>query len=419
MTGHPGNLFTADTERFFRFLSVDESAHHILTVLFIFPALTGKAGRGCASVLSFHLSCLPGKACHVSLSLKNIVVKAEGQTLIYDTSVDLAVSGFNILLGTTLAGKTTLMQVMAGLLKPAEGEIWFKGQNVTGMPVQKRNVSMVYQQFINYPNMTVFENIASPLRVVKTPTKVIRERVGPVAEMLKLSPFLDRKPSELSGGQQQRCAMARALVKDSDLVLLDEPLANLDYKLREELRDELPRIFADRDCTVVYATTEPSEALLLAGHTAAMQEGRIAQFGPTSEVYRQPINLATAQVFSEPPMNTVAVTKAGGFLVLEDQLRWPISGAIAGLADGAYVLGLRAHHVVVAAGGSSDAQVQGAVQVTEISGSESTVHFSMNAENWVSQSHRVHQFDAGQAVAFNLDLNHALLFTPDGALAHA
>ena len=124
--------------------------------------------------------------------------------------------------------------------------------------------------------------------------------------------------------------------------MLDEPLANLDYKLREELRDELPRIFADRDCTVVYATTEPSEALLLGGHTAAMQEGRIAQFGPTAQVYRQPTNLATAQVFSEPPMNTVAVTKAGSFLVLDDQIRWPIGGAMAGLTDGAYVLGLRA-----------------------------------------------------------------------------
>lgn len=355
----------------------------------------------------------------MSLSLKNIVVKAEGQTLIYPTSVDLSDSGFNILLGTTLAGKTTLMQVMAGLLKPTEGEIWFKGQNVTGMPVQKRNVSMVYQQFINYPNMTVFENIASPLRVVKTPTKTIRARVGPVAEMLKLSPFLDRKPSELSGGQQQRCAMARALVKDSDLILFDEPLANLDYKLREELRDELPRIFADRDCTVVYATTEPSEALLLAGNTVAMLEGRIAQFGATSQVYRQPVNLATAQVFSEPPMNTVTVTKAGATLLLGDQHRWPVSGPIAGLADGEYVLGLRAHHVVVSKGAQSNARIEGAVLVTEISGSESTIHFSMNAESWVSLSHGVHQFDAGQSVGFDLDLSHALMFTPDGALAYA
>jgi len=209
------------------------------------------------------------------------------------------------------------------------------------------------------------------------------------------------------------------LVKDSDLVLLDEPLANLDYKLREELRDELPRIFADRDCTVVYATTEPSEALLLAGHTAAMHQGRIVQFGPTGQVYRQPLNLSTAQVFSEPPMNTVAVTKTGQALVLDGQNRWPLKGPAAGLADGHYVLGLRAHHVVVSGRAGAGAQVTGTVQVTEISGSESIIHFKMNAESWVSLSHGVHQFDVGQTVSFDLDLNRALLFAPDGSLAHA
>ena len=354
----------------------------------------------------------------MSLSLKNIVFRGEGRTLIYDTSVDLAPQGFNILLGTTLAGKTTLMQIMAGLLKPAAGEIWFRGQNVTGVPVQKRNVSMVYQQFINYPNMTVFDNIASPLRVLKTPKAEIKARVGPIAELLRLTPFLQRKPAELSGGQQQRCAMARALVRDADLVLLDEPLANLDYKLREELRDELPRLFADRDCTVVYATTEPSEALLLAGHTAAMHEGRITQFGPSGDVYRRPIDIRTAQVFSEPPMNTVAISKTDGQWVLDQASIGAASGAFAQLPDGAYRLGLRPHHVVLA-DAHRPAQVQGTVQITEISGSESIVHFDMNGESWVSQSHGVHQLSVGQSVRFDLDLNHALVFAPDGALVQS
>ena len=154
---------------------------------------------------------------------------------------------------------------MAGLVKPTSGEVWFGGRNVTGVPVQRRRVSMVYQQFINYPNLSVFENIASPLRVVGTAAAERHARVGRIAELLGLTPLLDRKPNELSGGQQQRTALARALVKDADLVLLDEPLANLDYKLREALRDELPRLFADRGVSVVYATTEPTEALLLGG----------------------------------------------------------------------------------------------------------------------------------------------------------
>ena len=132
---------------------------------------------------------------------------------------------------------------MAGLDKPTNGEIWFDNKNVTGMSVQKRNVSMVYQQFINYPNFTVFDNIASPLKITGISSDEIKKKVGDVAELLKLSGMLNKKPNELSGGQQQRTALARALVKDSGLILLDEPLANLDFKLREELREELPRLF--------------------------------------------------------------------------------------------------------------------------------------------------------------------------------
>ena len=150
---------------------------------------------------------------------------------------------------------------------------------------------MVYQQFINYPNLTVFENIASPLRVARMKRSQINDRVHRMAELLRLTPMLRRRPAELSGGQQQRTALARALVKDADLVLLDEPLANLDFKLREELRDELPKLFADRRCTVVFATTDPMDALLLGGHTAALHEGRITQFGPTADVYRRPADL--------------------------------------------------------------------------------------------------------------------------------
>ena len=130
--------------------------------------------------------------------------------------------------------------------KPSAGEIWFNNENVTNVKVQKRNVSMVYQQFINYPNFTVYENIASPLKITGVDNNEIKQRVGKVAELLKLSPMLDKKPNELSGGQQQRTALARALIKDSDLILLDEPLANLDFKLREELREELPKLFENK-----------------------------------------------------------------------------------------------------------------------------------------------------------------------------
>ena len=217
-----------------------------------------------------------------------MVRRVGAETHIHETSLELAPGGFNTLLGTTLAGKTTLMQLMAGLVQPTSGEVWFGGKNVTGVPVQKRNVAMVFQQFINYPNLSVYENIASPLRVARVDEPTVRKRVGGVAELLQLGPFLERRPLELSGGQQQRTALARALVKDADLVLLDEPLANLDYKLREGLRDELPRLFAGRASTVVYATGEPSEALLLGGHTATVHQGRVTQYGPNGARLPEP-----------------------------------------------------------------------------------------------------------------------------------
>jgi glycerol transport system ATP-binding protein len=350
----------------------------------------------------------------MSLELRNVSRVVGDETHIFPTDLTLTDDGFNILLGTTLAGKTTLMQLMAGLQRPSTGEIWFRGRDVTGMPVQKRNVSMVYQQFINYPNFNVFENIASPLRVAGVAGSEIRSRVGAVAELLRLTPMLDRRPAELSGGQQQRTALARALVKDADLVLLDEPLANLDFKLREELRDELPRLLSGRGCTVVYATTEPTEALLLGGHTAALDKGRVVQFGPTGEVYRDPDMLASAAIFSEPPINTAAVRRRDGRLQGPDGQPWPLPLALQAAPDGEYTLALRPHHVTTERRHVTDLEISGQVMVTEISGSESVIHFRLPAGTWVSQSHGVHRLAVGAVGTFFADLGQALIFDADG-----
>jgi glycerol transport system ATP-binding protein len=232
--------------------------------------------------------------------------------------------------------------------------------------------------------------------------------------MLQLVPFLQRRPSELSGGQQQRTALARALVKDADLVLLDEPLANLDYKLREGLRDELPRLFADRACTVVYATSDPSEALLLGGHTATLHEGRITQYGPTSDVYRQPIDLTTARAFSDPPINVAQAVKRAGRITLSEQVSWSAEGKLRALADGAYTIGLRPHHVRPAPGGGTGVQAECRVLIAEISGSESVVHFELGGTPWVSLSHGVRAFRVGETTRFELDVGRCLYFGAGG-----
>lgn len=354
----------------------------------------------------------------MSLELKHVTKRVGADIYIHETSLTLEKGTFNILLGTTLAGKTTLMQLMAGLDHPTSGEIWFDGKNVTGIPVQKRNVSMVYQQFINYPNFSVYENIASPLRVAGMAEAEIDKRVQQAAELLRLKPMLKRRPNELSGGQQQRTAIARALVKDSDMILLDEPLANLDYKLREELRDELPKLFAGRNCIVVYATTEPSEALLFGGNTALLFEGRVTQFGPTSTIYRKPSDLVSAQVFSDPPINTARVTKKGEEITLANNVTWR-SPKVARVPDGAYTIGIRPHHITPVQQSGGTSSIEGRVLVTELSGSESVVHFDMNGQTWVSQSHGIHPFEVGATAKLYVDVDQSFFFDGDNRLIGA
>ena len=351
----------------------------------------------------------------MSLELKNIEKKVGIDTHIFSANLKLEKNTINILLGSTLAGKTTLMQIMAGLDKPTSGEIWFNGKNVTGTKVQKRNVSMVYQQFINYPNFTVYDNIASPLKITGIKSDEIKERVGKVAELLKLSGMLNKKPNELSGGQQQRTALARALVKDSDLILLDEPLANLDFKLREELREELPKLFENRECIVVYATTEPSDALMIGGYTATLMEGKIIQYGKTIDVYNKPKNLTSARVFSDPPINISEIKKNGDtFSLLRDNVKWQASNVK--LKDGNYKVGIRPHNITTYKEGGNSVEIKGKVLISELSGSESLIHFKNSDINWVSLSNGTHQMNVGQEAKLYMNVDEFMYFDQNNNL---
>lgn len=351
----------------------------------------------------------------MSLVLEGVSKVANGQTHIYPTDLALQAGTMNVLLGPTLSGKTSLMRLMAGLDVPNSGKVIWNGKDVTGMRVQDRGVAMVYQQFINYPSMTVYNNIASPMRLLGKSADQIDAAVKKAAELMKLAPeLLDRKPLELSGGQQQRCALARALVKEAGLVLLDEPLANLDYKLREELRAEIPKIFEEAGSIFVYATTEPEEALLLGGNTAAMWEGKITQFDKTPTVYRQPINATTARVFSDPPMNFLNIRKSGDRLMFGDGQAAAATGAFEGLADDNYVAGFRPNHLELAKQGKGALEFTGKLQVTEITGSETFIHLDHHGENWVGLIHGVKNLEIGAAITVYLDPSHIYIFAQDG-----
>jgi glycerol transport system ATP-binding protein len=355
----------------------------------------------------------------MALELKEVSRVVAGQVHIHPTNLALQKGTMNVLLGPTSAGKTSLMRLMAGLDAPTSGRIFWHGQDVTGQRVQDRKVAMVYQQFINYPGMSVYDNIASPLRLVGKSNAEIDRAVRATAEMLKLTPMLTRKPLELSGGQQQRCALARALVKEAGLVLLDEPLANLDYKLREELRAEIPRIFEESGAIFVYATTEPEEALLLGGNTATLWQGAVTQFGPTPEVYRQPANATSARVFSDPPMNFIPCTKTGATLRFGQGAATTATGDFSGLRDGTYTAGFRANHLEIhqhAAGAMSFACTLGA---NEITGSETFLHLSHGGDRWVGLVHGVHDMKSGSKMDVWLDPSDVYLFDAAGQLAAA
>lgn len=352
----------------------------------------------------------------MSLELRDVTKKIGAETHIYNASLTFEVGGFNILLGATSAGKSTLIKLMAGLEKPTSGEIWADGANVTGVSPQKRQIALVHQFFVNYPHMTVFENIASPLRVEGISAADIERRVKEAADILQLGPMLQRRPQELSGGQQQRTALARAIVKESRAIFLDEPLANLDYKLREELREQLPELLGNRGTVVVYATSEPSEALLLGGNTALVHEGRIAQFGPTGDIYRTPQGLTSARVFSDPPINLAPVEKRGDQVFLGD-LSWEATGEAKGLTDGAYTVGIRPHHVAPTSQKDMSVAIEGMVQITELSGSESVAHFSVGELTWVSLASGTHPYKVGEKHTFYLLPSQCFYFGPDGTLA--
>ncbi|AEI92378.1 MULTISPECIES: ABC transporter ATP-binding protein [Roseobacter] len=352
----------------------------------------------------------------MSIELIDATKVVRGITHIKPTSLVLHTGHFNVLLGQTGAGKTSLIKLMAGLDPLASGKIMMDGQDVSKLSTQKRNIGLVHQFFVNYPHMTVYDNIASPLKVAGMAKSEIAGRVEEAADILQLRPMLHRRPQELSGGQQQRCALARAIAKESRAVFLDEPLANLDYKLREELREQLPELFAGRGTVVVYATSEPEEALMLGGQTALMDDGLVTQFGTTAEIYRKPATLTAARVFSDPPINAAQITKTGGMASLDTGVTWPLSGPVADLADGSYTVAVRPHHVTPFSASQNEVELNGVVQVTELSGSESSAHFQMGNEGWVSLAHGVHPYQIGEEHRFFMDISKAFYFAPDGSL---
>ena len=352
----------------------------------------------------------------MQLSLEQVGKTVGPAVHLYPMSLTPVPGAVTVLLGATQAGKTSLMRLMAGLDVPSQGRVLVDGRDVTGIPVRDRNVAMVYQQFINYPSMTVFDNIASPLKLGGRPRAEIDQRVREIASRLHIDIFLERLPAELSGGQQQRVALARALAKGAPLMLLDEPLVNLDYKLREELREELSSLFSAGNSTVIYATTEPSEALLLGGYTAVMDAGELLQYGPTAEVFHQPRSIRVARAFSDPPMNLVEAEAVDGGLRLRGGVNLPVN--LPGEASRSVTVGIRASALRETAR-PGDIGIPGEVELAEISGSDTFVHVNTAQGELVAQLTGVHEFDLGAHITLHIDPSQVYVFDRAGDLVRA
>ncbi|WP_340677598.1 ABC transporter ATP-binding protein [Paraglaciecola sp.] len=357
----------------------------------------------------------------MSIIFEDVSFSGNNDAPVYNINLTFESGSVTVLLGQkgSKAGKSTLIKLIAGLIKPTHGKIIIDGIDATNIPVQKRNVAMVHQQIINYPHMSVFENIASPLQVMKFKKLEIQKEVIEVAKLLRIENCLDRYPSELSGGQQQRTALARALVKRAKVILLNDPFVNLDYKLREELRGELKSLLKTRNTIAIYATQEAQEAMALGGTSVLLQEGRVIQQGPASDVYRQPLNIDAAMMLSDPALSVFLGRISGHEVSLGGSLTFPKTHAMDGVKSGQYFFALRPGHIRLTPFNDDDLELSMRVELAEISGSGTIIHTANSVLKLVLNLAGVHEYKTDSMIKVYIPLHKLFIFDQNKFLIKA
>lgn len=298
--------------------------------------------------------------------------------ILHGVSVDIADGEFVVLVGPSGCGKSTLLRMLAGLENITSGEIAIGGRVVNAVPPKDRDIAMVFQNYALYPHMTVYDNMAFSLTLAKAPKAVMDEEVGRAARILGLEQLLHRFPRQLSGGQRQRVAMGRAIVRNPQVFLFDEPLSNLDAKLRVQMRSEIKELHQRLKVTTVYVTHDQIEAMTMADKIVVMNNGNIEQAGPPLELYDRPANLFVAGFIGSPAMNMLKGTVSGGALRTEDGTNWPLPANGARPKDGPTIYGVRPEHLRLDSAG-----IPATVQVVEPTGSETQVLMKVGNQSMI------------------------------------
>jgi len=318
-----------------------------------------------------------------SVEIKNLDLSFGSVKVLKDLNLDIQEGEFIVLLGSSGCGKSTLLNCIAGLLEVTDGQIFIKGQNVTWAEPSERGIGMVFQSYALYPQMTVKGNLSFGLKNAKLPKDEIEKRVARAAEILQIEPLLNRKPGALSGGQRQRVAIGRALVRDVDVFLFDEPLSNLDAKLRVDLRVELKRLHNQLQNTMIYVTHDQVEAMTLADRIAVMKGGNIMQLGSPDEIYNRPKNLYVADFIGSPSMNFFKGQLESGVFKL-DNIVLPMTGydfASPQTTDRPVTIGIRPEHVLTGdAAAKAPVQMSAEVDLVEPMGSDTLVYMTLDSK---------------------------------------
>ena len=351
-----------------------------------------------------------------SVSVRDLSLSFGSTPVLEHLDLDIKDGEFLVLLGPSGCGKSTLLNCVAGLLDVTDGQIFINGWNVTWEEPKDRHIGMVFQSYALYPQMSVRRNLSFGLRSARVPRAEIEKRIARTAEILQIEPLLDRKPSQLSGGQRQRVAIGRALVRDVDVFLFDEPLSNLDAKLRSELRVEIKRLHQKLGNTMVYVTHDQIEAMTLADRIAVMKDGVIQQLGAPQEIYGHPANRFVAGFIGSPAMNFIPgalepgpppVFRAGGLSVPLDRYTFDERGPVAGPC----LLGVRPEHVSLGATGPGRAfshEVE--IDIVEPMGADTLVWTKLADLNFAFLVDSDSQLVVGERAAIGFDPSRASLF---------